>query len=215
MYVNCLFPILSPESFTNLLNKKKTMKIKILLIPVIGLSIVGLFVFKQDDGNQIQKTEIATVSAPLNSKPINKIKPIKSQGVNDIAAKTQQLPDEVLVEHIQIQVDEYNHLKKGDKLSIFIPQEQQDYTGTVDKNYQQFDGQVNVSTGPIDGGKQFSSFTVTKGPELTLIMVATGESIYQIEIDNKTGAGTVINDKALDFFRKDDDAIVTPTEGIS
>jgi len=213
MYLDGLFPILSPELFKNLL--KKIMKIKILLIPVIGFSIVGLFVFTQDDGKQIPKTAIASVSAPLNSKPADKIKPVKSQGVNDIAAKTQQLPDEILVEHIQTKVDEYNHLKKGDKLSIYIPQEQQDYTGTVEKNYQQFDGLVKVSTGPIDAGKQFSSFTVTKGPELTLIMVATGDSIYQIEIDNKTGAGTVINDKALDFFRKDDDAIVTPSEGMS
>jgi len=213
MYLDGLFPILSPELFKNLL--KKIMKIKILLIPVIGFSIVGLFVFTQDDGKQIPKTAIASVSAPINSKPADKIKPVKSQGVNDIAAKTQQLPDEILVEHIQTKVDEYNHLKKGDKLSIYIPQEQQDYTGTVEKNYQQFDGLVKVSTGPIDAGKQFSSFTVTKGPELTLIMVATGDSIYQIEIDNKTGAGTVINDKALDFFRKDDDAIVTPSEGMS
>jgi len=213
MYLDGLFPILSPELFKNLL--KKIMKIKILLIPVIGFSIVGLFVFTQDDGKQIPKTAIASVSAPLNSKPADKIKPVKSQGVNDIAAKTQQLPDEILVEHIQTKVDEYNHLKKGDKLSIYIPQEQQDYMGTVEKNYQQFDGLVKVSTGPIDAGKQFSSFTVTKGPELTLIMVATGDSIYQIEIDNKTGAGTVINDKALDFFRKDDDAIVTPSEGMS
>jgi len=196
------------------------MKLKALLIPAIGLSIVAAVVFKQDEASQtavIKKVATATTGTIPQSltKQKNRRSSVEVHSGKDIAAKKQPLPDEVLVEHIQLKPNPYENLKNGERLSIFIPQEQQDYTGTVEKNYQQFDGQIEVSTGPIENGKQFSSFTVTKGPELTLIMVATGDSIYQIEIDNKTGTGTVINDQALDFFRKDDDAIVAPTEGIS
>lgn len=190
------------------------MKLKTLLIPAIGLSIVAALVFKQDEASQMVATATDTIPLSLTKQKDG----YSSGGVhsgNDMAAKKQPLPDEILVEHIQLKPNAYENLKNGERLSIFIPQEQQDYTGTVEKSYQQFDGQIKVSTGPIDNGKQFSSFTVTKGPELTLIMVATGDSIYQIEIDNKTGVGTVINDQALDFFRKDDDAIVAPTEDIS
>jgi len=193
------------------------MKKKALLISAIGLSIAGVLAFKQGETEKSMITSevVSVTKAPHNSIQTKVITPSPTELGDITVATVQPLADEVLVEHIQIEPNAFDHLKTGEKISIFIPQEQHDYIGVVEKSYQQFDGQIKVSTGSIDNEQQFSSFTVTKGPELTLIMVATGDSIYQIEIDNKTGAGTVIDDQALDFYRKDDDAISTPPEGIS
>lgn len=194
------------------------MKIKTVLISIIGFSIVGLSVYKLNASPQavIQtKTAqlIAKHEAPELTNEINTSGHWKLS-VESPAPK-QAFSDEVAVEYIKIEPNTFDHLQNGEKLTIHIPQEQQDYVGTVEKSYEQFGGQVKVSTGSIENGQQFSSFTVTKGPELTLVMVATGEKIYQVEINNKTGIGTVIDDQALDVFRQHDDGQATPPEGIS
>lgn len=195
------------------------MKIKTLLIPVLGFSIVGVLMLKQDivdQNNFAQNLAEETTGNYLVSKQTNTIT-AKTQRVSVLESlkQVQQLPAEVLVEHIQIQPTDFDQLTQGKKLSIYIPQEQQDYSGTIEKSHQQFGGQVQVASGSIDDGQPFSSFTVTKGPELTLVMIATGEKVYQVEINNKTGAGTVIDDQSLDYFRKHDDGQATPPEGIS
>lgn len=185
----------------------------------MGLSIVGGTIFLQDNiilnsfANDIAivETENYFVSEPIDSLSINK----QGQLSEKNQQYTQLLPEEVLVEHIQIEIDAFDNLNSGKKLSIYIPQEQQDYVGTVENSYKQFGGQVKVSSGSLENGQPLSSFTVTKGAELTLVMVATGEKIYQIEIDNGTGAGTVIDDQSLDYFRKHDDGQIPPPEGIS
>ena len=195
------------------------MKIKTLLIPVLGFSIVGVLMLKQD--NAAQNDFVPSLAAEatgnnLASKQTGIITAkVQRLSVIEEPKQVQQLPAEILVEHIQTQPNDFDHLTQGKKLSIYIPQEQQDYSGTVNKSHQQFGGQVQVATGSIDDGQPFSSFTVTKGPELTLVMVATGEKVYQVEINNKTGAGTVIDDQSLDYFRKHDDGQATPPEGIS
>ncbi len=192
------------------------MKIKTLLVPIIGLSIVGSLMLKQDNITQNSFVAAKKTENALGFKQATTVTAMsQNQSVIDTHQQEQLLPEEILVEHIQTQANDFNHLTQGHKLTIYIPQEQQDYSGTIEKNHQQFGGKVQVASGSIDDGQPFSSFTVTKGPELTLVMVATGEKIYQVEIDNKTGAGTVIDDQALDYFRKHDDGQETPPEGIS
>ncbi len=137
------------------------------------------------------------------------------QPANLYSPSTQELPAEIEVRHIQARVDIFDNLTEGKKISLFIPQEQHEFIGVVEQSYRQFGGRVQVSSGSIKEGDQFSSFTVTKGPETTLVMVATGESVYQVEINNQTGSGTVIDDRALDIFRTQDDTQLTPPEGIS
>ena len=134
---------------------------------------------------------------------------------NNSPELTQDLPAEILVAHIQAEPDAFDNLDVGQKVDLYIPQESQAYTGIVKENFKQFNGQVNVSSGSIENGDQFSSFTVTKGLETTIVMVATNQGIYQVEINNKTGAGTVIDDQSLNYFRKHDDTQTTPPEGIS
>ncbi len=125
------------------------------------------------------------------------------------------LPAEVAVASIQADMEQFQNLLPGQKVALYIPQEQGHYLGTVKENYQQFQNQVSISSGSIDSDSPFASFTVNKGPELTVIMVSTAKSVYQVEINNSTGHGTVVDDKALDHFRQSDDTILPPPEGIS
>ncbi len=194
------------------------MKIKALIIPALGITILGGIYLKQDNSITpfILNVEKAPIGIPLVSKKPDTFEITRQwESVSDKSNPTQKLPQEIQVSHIKTQKDAFEYLKNGEKITLYIPQENQSYIGTVEKNHQQFGGRVQVSTGSIKDGNPFSSFTVTKGPELTLVMVATGEKIYQIEINNKTGAGTVIDDQSLDHFRKHDDGQVTPPEGIS
>ena len=127
----------------------------------------------------------------------------------------QSLPEEVLVEQIQVPPHAFDNLVEGQKVTLFIPQEGYEHVGTVEQSFSQFSGQVAVSSGSIEGGDQFSSFTITKGAQTTYVMVATNEGIYQVEIDNKTGHGTVIDDKELDHFRQEEDTVMPPPDGLS
>ena len=193
------------------------MKIKTLIIPMLGVFSIGGLLLNHDFSDASSQVNIASQSAyQQQSKDTHDFESIRQwQSVTNNPKLTQNLPDEIEVFHIQTQTNAFDQLKKGEKLTLYIPQEDQNYIGTVEKNHQQFDGLVQVSSGSIDDGQPFSSFTVTKGSELTLVMVATGEKVYQIEIDNKTGTGTVIDDQSLDHFRKHDDGQITPPEGIS
>ena len=195
------------------------MKINLIVSSILGISIMGGLLYKQHSAS-LAPSPVNIVKATNGSqftpkKITNIIANRQWQTVGENTHPIQSLPDEVQVAHIKTQSNAFDQLQKGEKITLYIPQENQSYIGTVEKNHSQFGGQVQVSTGSIENGQAFSSFTVTKGPELTLVMVATGEKVFQIEIDNKTGAGTVINDQSLDFFRKHDDGQVTPPEGIS
>lgn len=193
------------------------MKIKTSIISILGVISIGGLLLNHDFSGSPSKVNSASQSPSQHlSKDIDDFGSVRQwQSVSNNTKLTQNLPDEIEVSHIQTQANAFDQLKNGEKLTLYIPQEDQSYIGTVEKNHQQFDGLVQVSSGSIDDGQPFSSFTVTKGSELTLVMVATGEKVYQIEIDNKTGAGTVIDDQSLDHLRKHDDGQVTPPEGIS
>ncbi len=127
----------------------------------------------------------------------------------------QSLAEEISIEHIKVAAEAFNNLTVGQQVSLYIPQENKDYLGTVTENYQQFEGKVEISSGELVNASQFSSFTVTQGAESTLVMIATNESIYQVEINNASGYGTVIDDRELDHYRQHDDSLHTPPEGIS
>jgi hypothetical protein len=125
------------------------------------------------------------------------------------------LADNIEVASIQAEPSQLARLSEGQSVSFFIPQNQRQYQGVVESHYQQFDGKVSVSKGRLLEGDELSSFMVTRGPDTTVVMVATDDGVYQIEIDNSTGQGTVIDDRALDYFRKHNDSILTPQEGLS
>ncbi len=170
-------------------------------------------------GQLLEKKSSAVLAQAETSKTVDNKQSIPAkplwQLADSIPKSSQTLAAEIPVEHITVSADAFSHLTVGQKVSLYIPQENKDYIGTVTENYQQFKGKVKISSGEIDNGSQFSSFTVTQGSESTLVMIATNESVYQVEIDNSTGNGTVIDDRALDYYRKHDDSLHTPPEGIS
>lgn len=185
------------------------------LLPFLGIGIVGSIYLSQDNIPSESSVKSSSTIHQVSNGLITKNTVRQWQPIKGATRPTQTLPNEVEVTHIQVQANAFEKLKPGEKLTLFIPQENQNYIGTVQENHTQFGGQVQVSKGSIDDGHPFSSFSVTKGSELTLVMVSTGEKVYQIEINNKTGEGTVIDDQALDFFRQHDDGEITPPEGLS
>ena len=158
-----------------------------------------------------QHTPVLISKQKISEQPVNHL----WQPASTSDERRQSLPEEIFVEHIQVTPNAFDKLSEGQKVALFIPQESHEYIGTIEQSHQQFGGQVKVSSGSIENGDQLSSFTVTKGPESTLVMIATDDAIYQVEINNKTGNGTVIDDRSLDHFRKKDDSQMTPPEGIS
>ncbi len=199
-----------PQQF---LQRVKRMKNKLLISSFLSLGISGYVIY----ANQPEPTSVAAQVQDSNSKPSITANSQKTlwQASQTYPSYQDTLPDEIQVEYIQANPEALKHLSEGQKVSFFIPQEQTEYAGTIEKSYSQFNDKVTVSSGSIEGADKLSSFTVTRGPESTLIMVATENSIYQVEIDNKTGQGTVIDDRSLDYFRKHDDSQLTPPEGLS
>ncbi|KRT55158.1 hypothetical protein [endosymbiont of Ridgeia piscesae] len=127
------------------------------------------------------------------------------------AAAGLPIPAEVEYETIRVNRDVLNNLQVGQPLELPIPQEAKSYYGTIEETHNQLDGQVQVWSGGLENGGNFSNFTLTQGQQSTIVMVATGSRIYQIEINNRTGRGAVIDNRTLSVFKIPGDS-VKPTE---
>ncbi|WP_198246742.1 hypothetical protein [methane-oxidizing endosymbiont of Gigantopelta aegis] len=185
---------------------------KYIFLFVIGIAVLGYFM----------QANVPVAADKISSLPkqVARSKTQTNQLWQNVADPAQlqykdSLDSVIELAYIQTDPDRLANLTEGQTVNFEIPQTQKTYQGVVESHYQQFDGKVNVAKGKITGGDAFSSFSITSGPETTLVMVATEDSVYQIEIDNRTGYGTVIDDRALDYFRKQDDAQLTPPEGLS
>ena len=115
--------------------------------------------------------------------------------------------------YIQVLPNALESIRVGQPLEITIPQEGFPIFGVVAESHMQLNGEITVWSGPIDAFHDTASFTVTRGKILTFITVATGVSVYEFSINNKTGAGTVVN--ALDLIRdkNPNDTVVPPLNG--
>ncbi len=115
--------------------------------------------------------------------------------------------------YIQVLPGALDSIRVGQPLEITIPQEDSPVFGVVAESHSQLNGEVTVSSGPIDAFHDTASFTVTRGKISTFVTVATGAAIYEFSINNKTGAGAVVN--ALDLIRdkNKNDTVVPPING--
>lgn len=135
---------------------------------------------------------VGTVSAtPLSDTPI-----LLWQSAFDVADKNKS---NVPTKYVQVVPNAFERIRVGQPLEITIPQENFPVFGVVEESHMQLDGEITVWSGPVDAFHDTASFTVTRGKILTFITVATGVSVYEFSINNKTGAGTVVN--ALDLIR--------------
>jgi len=125
------------------------------------------------------------------------------------------LPDDLRVEYIKVAENSTMTFSEGQKVSFFIPQENSSYFGKINESTFAFGGNVKISSGDIENGNELASFSITEGKNTTFVVIATGKSIYQVEIDNSTGIGVVLDDRELDLYRQHDDAILPPPEGVS
>ncbi len=127
----------------------------------------------------------------------------------------EMLPDNLYVEYIKVADKSSMKFSEGQKVSFLIPQENKSYIGTIIESTRAFGGDVKISSGDIENGNEFASFSITEGEKTTFVTVATGESIYQVEIDQQSGIGVVMDDRELNQYRHNEDGIFPPPEGIS
>ena len=100
-------------------------------------------------------------------------------------------------EPIEIDPRLFDSLEVGQPVEIPIPQEDVTVFGVVGESHSQLNGEVQVWSGPVDGSHETASFTITRGEHGTYATVATGTSIYEVSVDNTTGAGTVVDEMEL------------------
>ena len=55
-----------------------------------------------------------------------------------------------------------------------------------------------------------ATFTVTRGQVMTYVTVTTGSNLYQIEINNSSGQGSVLDSQNLNEYRNPEDGIPAP-----
>ena len=125
------------------------------------------------------------------------------------------LPDKLYVEYIKVVADNSLKFSEGEKISFLIPQEDKSYVGIINESTRAFGGDVKISSGDIDNGNEHASFSITEAEDTTFVTIATGKSIYQVEIDNYSGIGVVMDDRELNRYRYDGDGILPPPEGVS
>ncbi len=201
------------------------------LLVVSGIAAVTYFVLpaQPDEKHAIQISKLKSIDNQLtplakisNSEPelvISKSSTsTQTKQVWQPIAQQQQpksLPDNLQVEYIKVADTSSMTFSEGEKVSFLIPQENKSYVGIVNESTRAFGGDVNISSGDIENGDEHASFSITEGENTTFITVATGESIYQVEIDNQSGVGVVLDDRELNQYRHKEDGIIPPPEGIS
>ena len=127
----------------------------------------------------------------------------------------QDIPDNLYVEYIKTNQPGDLNIAEGQQVSLLIPQENKSFIGVIDESTRAYGGEITISSGTIENGDENASFSITEGKNTTFITVATGESIYQVEINNRTGVGVVLDDRELNQYRQNEDGILPPPEGIS
>lgn len=114
----------------------------------------------------------------------------------------------VRAEPIQMDPALFDSLEVGQPVEIPIPQQVAPVYGVIGENHNQLNGEVQVWSGPIDGSHETASFTITRGEQGTYVTVATGTSIYEVSVDNVTGAGTVVDEVELTKHVTENDFII-------
>lgn len=99
-------------------------------------------------------------------------------------------------------------LQVGQVLEFFVPQLGESFQSEITSTSNQL-GNVKVWKGNIHSeGQEKSNFIMTQGAVNTNVVLSTAEGVYTVYIDNKTGEGTVIDDREYTSRMSDiDDAV--------
>ncbi|MCB1743006.1 MAG: hypothetical protein KDK91_21700 [Gammaproteobacteria bacterium] len=104
----------------------------------------------------------------------------------------------------------FETLQVGQPLELDIPQLEQPVYAVLGETHTQLNGQVQVWSGPVDGSHPSAAVTITKGEISTYVTVATGDNIYEINIDNNSGKGVVVDEVDMTAGKNGEDAISPP-----
>ena len=168
-------------------------------LALIGIFTIAYFTLQthpEQTGNE-KKILVEASTLKPDSLISNTIADSQAKQVWQPTAQQQRpkmLPENLYVEYIKVADNSFKNLSEGQKISFLIPQENKSYIGIINESTRAFSDTVKMSAGDIDNGNEFASFSITEGKNTTFVTVATGESIYQVEIDNQSGIGTVMDD---------------------
>lgn len=95
----------------------------------------------------------------------------------------------------------------GQNVELPIPQANAVYFGTIDKEKIELDGRVVSWSGPLNDGVDGTAFGIARGQRMTLIYVTSMSGDYEININNKTGEGEVIDSREYDKLKKGTDVV--------
>ncbi len=179
----------------------------------VNSSVVGEL---STDFQTQQKQQGVTVSIPSTKEDTSSRINASQLWQQDMPSqRPQYLPENVDIEFVKANNSLRRKFDEGEKIALLIPQEDKVYEGKVISSTNAFSGAVKMTEGTLENGNPLASFSITSDSNTTLATVATGESIYQIEIDNQTGVGFVMDDRELDSLKHPEDGILPPPEGVS
>lgn len=112
-------------------------------------------------------------------------------------------------EYISAEPGAIQGLLVGDPVEIHVPQTAQSYSGVVISETQHF-GKVRVLEVKLDFGDENNNMTITSGERQTFIALNTPDGIFNIQVDNQSGNGTVVNEMEFRTRQSGVDSIPAP-----
>lgn len=116
--------------------------------------------------------------------------------------------EDVNTEPIQVDLDVLSNLYIDRELELPIPQENVHYVGHIRESHNELNDKVQVWSGDLDDGVEQSGFTITRGKRMTYVVVAAASGTYQIDINNESGKGVVVDMREFAKFHTPDDAVI-------
>jgi hypothetical protein len=116
-------------------------------------------------------------------------------------------------ERIKTDTEALTKLQVGQVLEFFIPQLGETFQSEIESTSNQL-GDVKVWKGKInEKNQEDGNFIITQGKNMTNVILAPNEGIYNVHINNENGESTIIDDREYSSRISDtDDSIPYPHE---
>jgi hypothetical protein len=109
---------------------------------------------------------------------------------------------------VQVDLDMLSNLQVGQQLELHIPQANAFYFGQIQESHSELGGKVQAWSGDLNDGEELTGFTITQGKRMTFVVVSAASGTYQIDIDNESGNGVVVDMREFAKFHTPDDAVI-------
>lgn len=120
-------------------------------------------------------------------------------------------PDQLRVEHVVADPTALTQLEVGRKVDFVIPHTDEAVSGEITAQQSANNG-VKVYDIKLNNNNPLTGAQIVRGKQSTDVAVITEQGNYTVSINNKTGAGTVIDDRDLNIYRTESDVVLVPTQ---